>query len=223
MRCFSLDFLSLFPLFPFVYTLTVRELAKRFGARKVFSQLTFELTTGESLAVTGPNGSGKSTLMLTLLSLYHPTKGSITYADEDGHTIDSSELTALISFVAPYLNLYDQLSAEENLKFFATVGGLNVTGKQVDALLERVGLSGRGNDLVAEFSSGMKQRLKYAVALLKQPAFLFLDEPGSNLDEQGKRLVKEIVEEYRRKTVIIIATNEQEERKLADRQLILGE
>lgn len=204
-----------------MFRLRVTDLAKRFGSRKVFSGLTFELTTGDSLAVVGPNGSGKSTLLMTLLSLYHPTKGRVEYV-EDGHSLDESQVRSRTSFVSPYLNLYDQLSAEENLKFFSTVAGGIVTGKQINRLLKKVGLDGRGNDLVAEYSSGMKQRLKYAAALLKSPAFLLLDEPTSNLDEEGKQLVAGIVEEYSPQCITIIATNDKKESRLAKKLLGLG-
>lgn len=204
-----------------VFRLKVADLAKRFGSRKVFSGLTFELSTGDSLAVVGPNGSGKSTLLMTLLSLYRPTKGQVEYFEED-HTLDEFQVRSHTSFVSPYLNLYDQLSAEENLKFFSAVGGGAVTGKQINRLLKKVGLDGRGSDLVVEYSSGMKQRLKYAVALLKNPAFLFLDEPNSNLDKEGKQLVADIVKKYRSQCITIIATNNEKESHLAQKQFRLG-
>jgi heme exporter protein A len=113
------------------------------------------------------------------------------------------------------LSLYDHLTAEENLKFFASVAGDRVTGKEINNLLKGVGLEGRGLDDVAGYSSGMKQRLKYAVALLNKPAFLFLDEPTSNLDEAGKKIVTEIIERYRTESIIVIATNEKQEYGLA--------
>ena len=113
--------------------------------------------------------------------------------------------------ISPYLNLYDQLTAEENLKFFSTVSGLNITGKEIEALLVRVGLGGRGMDYVGGYSSGMKQRLKYATALLKNPGFLFLDEPTSNLDDDGKQIVFDIIKEYKPQSIVIIATNDKED------------
>ena len=200
----------------------VTDLTKRFGSRKVFSGLSFELTTGDSMTVMGPNGSGKSTLLMTLLSLYRPTKGRVDFFEND-YSIDESQVRWHASFVSPYLNLYDQLSAEENLKFFSTISGRSVTGKQINRLLKKVGLEGRGNDLVAEYSSGMKQRLKYAVALLKNPAFLLLDEPTSNLDEDGKQLVADVLKKYRSQCITIIATNDEKESGLAEKQLRLGQ
>ena len=197
-----------------MYSLTVTDLAKRFGTRKVFSDISFDLKTGDSLAIAGPNGSGKTTLVMTLLRGYYPTRGSISYG-EDGAVLDEDQLRSETALVAPYLNLYDRLSAEENIVFFASVSGMQITGKEINRMLGRVGLEGRGLDAVGSYSSGMKQRLKYAVALLLNPAFLFLDEPTSNLDEDGKRIVFDIIEEFRSSKIIIIATNEPEERELA--------
>ena len=201
-----------------MYKLQAQKLSKRFGGLKVFSQLDFELTTGQSMAVVGPNGSGKSTLLMVLLSLYTPTKGKVMYFNDDAEMGDAA-VRAKVALVSPYLNLYDQLTAEENIKFFATVSSKSITGKAINDLLARVGLEGRGDDLVGGYSSGMKQRLKYAVAMLKEPAFMFLDEPTSNLDDEGKQLVLDVVKEHRSKSIVVIATNEKEEYHLAEKQL----
>jgi len=205
-----------------MYRLVSDSLSKRFGTRKVFSEIDFDLATGDSLAVVGRNGSGKSTLVKVLLSLLRPTKGTVKFLNDDVE-MDEDQFRSRISFVAPYLNLYDHLTAEENLKFFATVAGDNVTGKEIDQLLARVGLEGRGMDMVAGYSSGMKQRLKYAVALLNKPDFLFLDEPTSNLDEAGKKIVFDLVDEYRAGAIVIVATNEEEEYSLAKQLCRVGE
>jgi heme exporter protein A len=205
-----------------MYRLVSDKLSKRFGTRKVFADIEFDLATGDSLAVVGRNGSGKSTLIKVLLSLLRPTKGTVRFLNDEAE-MDEAQIRSRISFVAPYLNLYDHLTAEENLKFFATVAGDNVTGKEIDQLLERVGLEGRGMDMVAGYSSGMKQRLKYAVALLNKPDFLFLDEPTSNLDEAGKKLVFDLVNEYRDRAIVVVATNEEEEYSLAKQLCRVGE
>lgn len=199
---------------PRVFTLRAENLAKRFGSRKVFKNISFELSTGDSIAVVGPNGSGKSTMIMTLLGTYRPTRGTVSFL-EDNVSLDQNKIRPLTSLVSPYLNLYDGLSGEENLSFFATVSGLHVTGQELNGLLEKVGLEGRGPDLVGSYSSGMKQRLKYAAAIMGEPAFLFLDEPTSNLDRDGKEIVFQIVDEFRSKAIIVIATNEEEETALA--------
>lgn len=204
-----------------MHSLKSAGISKRFGPRKVFSDIDFELKTGQSLAVVGPNGSGKSTLIQILLGLQRPTRGQVSYA-LDGQTLNEESIRAKISFVAPYLNLYDYLSGEENLKFFSAVAGEHVTGKEINRLLARVGLEGRGLDYVVGYSSGMKQRLKYAVAMLNRPDFLFLDEPTSNMDEAGRQMVADIISEYKPGSIVIIATNEQQEYGFAEQICRLG-
>jgi heme exporter protein A len=205
-----------------MFTLIAENLGKQFGSRKVFSGISFELATGQSIAITGRNGTGKSTLLMLLLGIHHPTRGRVMF-EQDGDKLDDTMIRVRTSLVSPYLNLYDQLTGEENLVFFATLAGINLTGKKIDHILARVGLEGRGVDRVGAYSSGMKQRLKYAVALLKDPAYLFLDEPSSNLDADGKRLVHDLIEERRRDSLVIIATNEVEEYSLADETIRLGQ
>lgn len=201
--------------------LEVSDLSKRYGSRRIFADLKWELKTGQSLAITGPNGSGKSTLIQILAGLGRASRGRVAYYDGENQ-MEPDELKRHLGFVSPYLNLYDQLTAEENLKFYATVSGVSTTGRQINDMLMRIGLEGRGHDLVAKYSSGMKQRLKYAVAMLKNPDFLFLDEPTANLDSAGKELVESILSEYRDKTIIIIATNETAEYSFAQQQCQLG-
>lgn len=197
-----------------MYNITVTNLSKRFGYRKVLSDISFSLSTGESLAIVGHNGSGKTTLAMLILGQYYPNRGEIRFLKDD-QRMTKVEIRRSLSLVAPYLNLYDNLTAEENILFFATVAGVNITGKEVNALLERVGLEGRGHDMAGEYSSGMKQRLKYAVALINDPVFLILDEPTANLDDSGKKIVAEIIEERRERSIIILATNEAREEKFA--------
>ncbi|MEE8149639.1 MAG: ABC transporter ATP-binding protein [candidate division Zixibacteria bacterium] len=206
----------------YVLAIKVESLKKNFGERKVISSLNLEIRQGESVAITGPNGSGKTTLLKLLLALLRPSSGKVTYFDND-RVISQAELRHRISFVSPYLSLYDQLSAEENLQFFTAVRGGNITGKEIDSLLHRVGLEGRGMDLVSDYSTGMKQRLKYAVALSNKPDFLLIDEPSSGLDDSGKAMMIALIEEQRSGSIIIIATNEKEEYSLASKQCRLDQ
>ena len=205
-----------------MYTLTAEKVGKRFGARKVLADISLQLQTGQSMALTGRNGAGKSTLLMLLLGIYATTRGSITFGCE-GQPLEDRELRDRVALVSPYLSLYDQLTAEENLVFLATLAGRTLPGKEIDSLLDQVGLDGRGTDLLGTFSSGMKQRLKYAAALMKNPDYLFLDEPTSNLDADGKRIVAQIIESRRSKSIIVMATNEEKEYALADGILQLGQ
>ncbi len=201
--------------------LEVQNLAKRFGPRKVFSDINFSLETGQSIAIVGPNGSGKSTLLKLLIGFNYPTKGKVIFS-ENGRTLEFDAYRRRLALVSPYLALYGSLTAHENLRFFAKVNGDNVTDDQIEKTLSSIGLAGRGDDFVAAYSSGMLQRLKYAVAMLKNPDILMVDEPTSNLDDAGKKIISDLIDARRRESIIIIATNEKEDYGLAERLCQLG-
>jgi len=110
----------------------------------------------------------------------------------------------------------------ENLRFFATVGGYRVDDNEIEMSLEQVGLGGRGDDFVFSYSTGMKQRLKYATVILRKPKVFLIDEPGVNLDESGEKIVFDLINSLRSNSIILIATNEREEYTLADELCQLG-
>ena len=202
-------------------TISVKNLARFFGVRKIFENIEFDLKTGESIAITGPNGSGKTTLLRTLLGLLVPSKGSVEYKNGD-KPLEFNDYRKEISIVAPYLILYDTMTGTENLRFLTKIDGRNISDEEIELSLERVGLGGRGGDMVGEYSTGMKQRLKYALAILRKPTIWMFDEPTANLDTDGKKIVINIINECKQDGLVIIATNEQEEYALADRLCQLG-
>lgn len=183
---------------------------KSFGNRKVLKDINFSIETPGSIGITGHNGSGKSTLMKILAQIIAPTKGKVTIK-RDGNELPMERHAEVIKMVAPEMALYEMLTAYENLQFFAKLASVAMPRGEQDRLLDMVGLAGRGGDLVGAYSSGMKQRLKYAVALLAQPEILLLDEPTSNLDDEGKQIVIEIMRRQQSQRILIIATNEQED------------
>lgn len=193
-------------------SLTVEKLNKSFGARKVIRDLSFTVNAPGSLGITGRNGSGKTTLMKILSQLVPPTGGKVAIREGDVE-IASANCFNYLKMISPEMALYEMLTGYENLKFFSTLAGVRLEHAEQDELLERVGLIERGDDLVAAYSSGMKQRLKYAVALLAKPAILLLDEPTSNLDDAGKAVVREIIAKQKSEGMLIIATNETEDLK----------
>jgi heme exporter protein A len=197
------------------------DLAKRYNRRQVFSALNGQVLEGKSLVITGANGSGKSTLVRVLCGLARPSRGQVT-VHLDGVTLEPVDCRREIGVVAPDLSLYGELTAEENLSFFARVRGLELTKRDFGSMLERVGLTGRGGDPVSEYSSGMRQRLKYAQALLHRPRLLFLDEPTANLDEAGSAIVADIIAEQKTRGILVLATNEPEEVAFGDEVLRLG-
>jgi len=125
--------------------------------------------------------------------------------------------------VSPDLMLYRELTARENLRFFADVRRLRMADAAINALLERVGLGGRGDDRLSAYSSGMAQRLRYAYALLHRPPVLLLDEPTVTLDERGAAVVDALISEQRRYGIVVVATNDPRELRYGDIVLRLGE
>jgi len=204
-----------------MFKLAVQNLAKRFGARKVFENINFSLEQGQSIAIVGPNGSGKSTLLKLLIGFSIPTKGKVVFSD-NGKPLDFDLYRRRLALISPYLALYTSLTARENLQFLATVNGDLITANEIDQVLAQVGLEGRGDDFVVAYSSGMLQRLKYAAAILKNPAILMIDEPTSNLDDSGKKIIFDLIDRQRKESIIIIATNEKEDYTLADKLCQLG-
>ena len=197
------------------------DLAADYGARRVFAGVSLALRGGETLVVAGHNGSGKSTLLRLLCGLQRPTAGRAIY-QAHGQRYRPDEARHLVGWVAPDLQLYRELTALENLEFFARVRGLRRTHAELAALLESVELGGRGNDLLAAYSSGMAQRLRYAYALLHAPPVLLLDEPTVTLDERGAALFERIVARQREHGITVIATNDPRELRFGDYVLRLG-
>lgn len=199
----------------------VTKLSKRFGTRRVLDEVSFSLTIGDSLAVVGKNGSGKTTLLKILAGLATPTRGTVTFSNEK-KKLDRAEIRNRLSYVGPELTLYDSLTAAENLTFFASMRGVSLDKGRVDSILVDLQLGGRGGDFYGAYSSGMKQRLKYAVALLNDPVFLLLDEPTANLDDEGKAVVGEIIARQKKNGILIVATNEAGEYGFAEKLIRLG-
>lgn len=204
------------------FTLTVSRLAKTFGRRRICTDISFELHRGDRLAVVGPNGSGKTTFLKILCGLLRPDRGTITYHFH-GADVPRHRWHTCVGLVAPDPALYDELTALENIKFLNDVGGWSRTGAQLRSLLGDVGLAGREHDLLGTFSSGMKQRLKYAAALVKAPPLLLLDEPTANFDESGEAIFHEVIQRQRAVGICVLATNNKQEAELAERHVVMGE
>jgi heme exporter protein A len=201
--------------------ITAQSVGKNFGDKKIFKNINFNINDGDSLAITGPNGSGKTTLVRILCGLIRPSEGEIQYYAH-GSPIAIEEIYQSIGLVGPYLELYEELTAIENLRFFAKMRDLKNAEKRCLDLLNRLGLDGREDDPVKNYSSGMRQRLKYVFALLHTPHILILDEPTSNLDANGIETVYRIMDEQKQKNILIIATNDTSDLKFGDQQLAIS-
>ncbi len=190
------------------------QIVKMFQRRKVIQGINFDLDSPGSLVITGPNGSGKTTLVRILCGLLSPSSGRVQFY-QNHRLIPQEETYRHIGLVGPYLHFYKDLTAWENLHFFAKARFGTVDKKRIFALLDQLGLKNRHNDELKAYSSGMLQRVKYVAALYHQPEILILDEPTANLDNEGKQRVYEIVADQKKKRMVIIATNEPEEIALA--------
>ena len=163
-------------------TIHLNRIGKRFNREWIFRNLTATYRSGQRVAISGPNGSGKSTLLSVLWSQTPPSEGDISY-EHDGSLIEAEELYQNLSLAAPYMDLIEDFTLQEHLDF-------HFSFKQCEAgplagLPERIGLKKFANYPVRTFSSGMKQRLRLALAMYSRSEMTFLDEPTTNLDDQG--------------------------------------
>lgn len=161
---------------------TVDEVSRHFGRRRAVSRVSFAAARGAIIGLLGPNGAGKSTLLSMLATLLRPSSGTIRYGTLQAEDAPPA-LRARIGVLGHDLFLYPELTARENLKFFAGLYGLHDADSAARAALERAGLGDRSNDLVAGFSRGMRQRVALERALIHGPRLVLLDEPFTGLDE----------------------------------------
>lgn len=201
--------------------LRLNQISKSFGARRVLRGVDLDASGGEIVVVAGPNGSGKSTLLRVVAGLIRPGRGEVAL------TIDGRDCGApaarrrAAGYVSPDLALYPELTGAENLAFFAAVRG-EAPG-DVGAKLEAVGLGRRGDDPVGAYSSGMRQRLRLALALQHGPRLLLLDEPGLALDGDGAALLEALVRGHRESGgLVLLATNDPREAAWGDRRVALA-
>lgn len=161
--------------------------------------------------------------MRLIAGVLTPTRGSVSLSIDD-RPVDEEHRIFHLGFVAPYVQMYDGLTLRENLLFVQRVRGLGADRTKIDEAVRRVGLEGRGDDFISTFSSGMKQRARFAVLLVVDPRLLLLDEPTSNLDEWGVEIVRGIVTgAIEVGKSVIIATNSQLERDWCETSLNVGD
>lgn len=183
-------------------------LSKIFNRRLIFKELNFNFDSPGIYGVSGINGAGKSTLVKIISGLLSPSKGTIIRIIDD-KVLDFEKLHNHIGLVSPYLVLYDEFTASENLELFAQIRGIKYNASYINDLLKRFLLYERRDDYVKTYSSGMKQRLKFIFALMHQPEILIFDEPTSNLDNDGKETVYSLIIENAKKSIVIVASNEE--------------
>ncbi|MDW3193199.1 MAG: ABC transporter ATP-binding protein [Cytophagales bacterium] len=190
---------------------------KRFGKQWIFKKLDYKIESNSTHAICGRNGSGKSTLLKIISGYNTATSGKLVYR-KNGQQIELENHITAVNYAAPYQQLLEELTLSEHLKFHFQFKESLISPEEIVA---RVGLEHAQNKFVGDFSSGMKQRLKLGLALFSQGSLLLLDEPTSNLDEQGIAWYKEEILKKKGTCTIIIASNLRYEYDFADHQLTI--
>ena len=165
---------------------TAAGVSRVFGRRYALRKVSLTLHAGEIVGLLGPNGAGKSTLLGVLATLVRPSSGEVRYGDRLGRDSDAT-LRARLGLLAHELQVYPELTARENLEFFAGLYGLESVAARAEEALTRAALVDRADDVVLGFSRGMRQRLALERALLHRPRLVLLDEPFTGLDEASSR------------------------------------
>jgi ABC-type multidrug transport system ATPase subunit len=199
-------------------------LAKRFGWNRVLRGIDLRVDRGTTLALVGPNGAGKTTLLKCLVTLLHPSGGAGRVCGYD-LLGDQDEIRERVGLLTVRGYLYDDLSAEENLRFTARMCGLDLSAEDYRSALARVGLELVADQRVRTFSTGMRKRVVLAQLRIRPLELALLDEPYAGLDTQGMGLVDEFVREFRSEgTTVIIASHQAgEATRSAEQTLVLHE
>ncbi|HSG32816.1 MAG TPA: heme ABC exporter ATP-binding protein CcmA [Thermodesulfobacteriota bacterium] len=202
--------------------ISASNLEKSYGVLNALRGLSFEVNSGEFIVIFGPNGAGKSTLLKILSTILKPTSGTVLIGDNDVIK-GPDKVRNLIGLVSHESYLYDNLSALENLKFFGDLYGLESSEERAKELLQTMQLDNRGQDLIGNYSRGMKQRVSLARALIHDPDILLLDEPFNGLDILGISIVNQILKTLKAegKTILMSTHNFDECIGIADIILVI--
>ncbi len=193
--------------------LEVQSLDKSFGDRQVVNQLSFSVEAGEAFGLLGPNGAGKSTTMMIIAGILAADAGQVMLNGQ-AMTRTDPDSRRLLGVVPQDLAIYPDLTARENLRFFARLYRLSgkLLEERVEEALQRVGLTARADDQAGTFSGGMKRRLNFAAAVMHQPILLILDEPTVGVDPQSRAHLLECVRNLQQSgTAVIYASHYMEE------------
>jgi len=188
-------------------TVQLDDVSRHFGRRRALSHISLSVRAGDILGLLGPNGAGKSTLIGIVATLASPTSGHVRYGNQPARALGAG-LRRRIGLLAHELHLYPELSARQNLAFFAELYGMNPHGI-VDAALESAGLLERAEDAVSGFSRGMRQRLALERALMHQPRLVLFDEPFTGLDDRSVGIVSDRLRQLAASgAIVMLATHD---------------
>lgn len=189
--------------------ITLENIGRRYNREWIFRQVNYEFVSGGRYAILGANGSGKSTMLQVIAGSLTPSEGLVSYTDH-GNKIDVEHIFKHISLATPYLELIEEFTltelAEFHFRFKKPFPGTNIR-----TLIELLGFERARNKPLRNFSSGMKQRVKLALALCSDTPILLLDEPTANLDKQGISWYLELVELFSANRLVIVCSNQEHE------------
>ena len=190
--------------------IVIENIGKRFNKEWIFRNLNYEFTSGNKYAILGTNGCGKSTLLQIIAGASSQTEGRLTLTLSEGEGISSPTEEGLfrdLSFAAPYLELPEEMTWTEAVMFHAKFKKF-VSGFSEEKIITLSGLESSAEKEIRNFSSGMKQRLRLALAVCSDTPVLLLDEPATNLDVQGIEWYKDLIGEFAANRLVIIASND---------------
>jgi heme exporter protein A len=207
---------------PDVLALDARDIDKKFGYAYAVRSLSLQVRKGEFVALFGRNGAGKTTFLKIAATLMRPTKGTLAIEGFDIHK-DPEAARQKIGFLSHNTFVYRDLSARDNLKFFARLYSTDDSDDRILAMLDRVGLRKRADDIVRSFSRGLQQRVGIARVLLHDPSLILLDEPYTGLDAHAAQTLNELLDEAARtgKTVILTTHDLEQGLRAATRAVII--
>ena len=189
--------------------ISLTDAGKRFNRDWIFRHLTYEFSAGQSYAIVGPNGSGKSTLLQVLSGSMQVNEGNGEWS-VDNKKLELEKVYNYISICAPYLEVVEEMTLIEFLNFHAGFKPFlsSITSEKIISIL---GLENAVNKQIRNYSSGMRQRVKLAQAIFSDVPVVLLDEPCTNLDETGVNLYKQLIDEYCKKRMVIVSSNDHHE------------
>jgi ABC-type multidrug transport system ATPase subunit len=198
---------------------TLHHISKSFGQEAIIQDMDYVFASQSKTAILGINGSGKSTLLQIIATYMKPSKGEVEFK-LNGRIIEDENVFQHVSYCAPYLEVIEEMNLVEFFEFHFAFKKPLITIPQI---IEQIGLRTSKEKLIENFSSGMKQRVKLAQAIFADTALLLLDEPCSNLDEEGIALYNLLISMYTRQKTIIVASNDQQEFSFCESQININQ
>lgn len=195
----------------------LEQIGRRFNREWIFRNVNYTFETGKSYAILGANGSGKSTLLQVIAGSLTSSEGKLTYSDKD-FPVDIENVFTELGIAAPYLELIEEFSLSEHIDFHFQFKRYR-DGYDKQTLIDLLNLVQSEHKALKNFSSGMKQRVKLALAFCSATSVLLLDEPTSNLDQQGVEWYLSLIEKFSTNRLVIVCSNQEHEYAFCDERL----